>query len=78
MKLADWRKERGLSQRDVGDAIGVNQSHIARFESGKLIPNRWQMPALFALTNGMVAPNDFFPLHKPPVDRGVSGCSATE
>ena len=30
------RKARGLSQRELGDRIGLTQAHISKFESGRV------------------------------------------
>ena len=47
-RLKKFRKEKGLSQENLAMAIGKNSSTIARFESGRLIPDAEQ---IFLLCN---------------------------
>jgi len=37
-RIAQLREEKGLSQKELGDAIGVNQSTVHRYETGEYIP----------------------------------------
>lgn len=34
-RIADLRKEHGLTQQQLGDMCGIQQGHIARIERGK-------------------------------------------
>lgn len=34
-RIAEIRKERGLSQQEVADASGIKRPHVARVEGGK-------------------------------------------
>jgi transcriptional regulator with XRE-family HTH domain len=38
-KLRILRTRRGLTTRELGELLGVNQSHVTRMEQGKRIPN---------------------------------------
>ncbi len=35
LKLAELRRQRGLSQKSVADAMGISQARISRIESGQ-------------------------------------------
>lgn len=37
-QIKKYRKEAGLSQKELGQKLGVSQQHIAQYESGKRIP----------------------------------------
>lgn len=37
-QIKKYRKEAGLSQKELGERLGVSQQHIAQYESGKRIP----------------------------------------
>ncbi len=37
-RIAQLREEKGLSQQELADAIGVNQSTVHRYETGEYIP----------------------------------------
>lgn len=38
-KLRSLRIRRGLTTRELGELLSVNQSHVTRMEQGKRIPN---------------------------------------
>lgn len=42
-RLKKFRKEKGLSQENLANAIGKNATTIGRFESGKLLPDAEQI-----------------------------------
>jgi Predicted transcriptional regulator with C-terminal CBS domains len=37
-KIAKLRKERGVTQKDLANAIGISESYIAAIEEGKAYP----------------------------------------
>lgn len=37
-QIKKYRKKAGLSQRELGEKLGVSQQHIAQYENGKRIP----------------------------------------
>lgn len=44
--IADYRKERGLSQENMGKALGVGQSAVAMWETGENLPRADKLPQL--------------------------------
>nr|WP_321482698.1 helix-turn-helix transcriptional regulator [uncultured Cohaesibacter sp.] len=58
--LKDWRKAHGLTQTDVGNAIGVTKASVSRYEKGRM-PTSSALVMIFALTEGAVTPNDWLP-----------------
>lgn len=61
--LKAWRKRNGLTQTDVGIAIGVLKSAVCRYEQGRA-PEWKVMLRIHELTDGEVKPNDWLPLGK--------------
>ena len=37
-EIKAWREERGLSQREMADVLGVRQATVSRWESGERTP----------------------------------------
>ena len=53
--LRSLREERGLTQREVGDVIGVSPSTVSNYETGLSAPDVTMVPKLaqfFGRTNG--------------------------
>lgn len=67
MKLGDWRREKGLTQQDVADAIECVLPTVARYEAGSRVPEQDAMRRIFVFTRGAVRPDDFYDL--PDLDR---------
>lgn len=44
--IADLRKARNLTQRDLADKLGVSQSHVARWETERSLPRQKAMEEL--------------------------------
>lgn len=67
MRLVEWRREQGRTQQQVADALGVNQSAVSQWERANdpYLPSPDVMRRIYALTQGTVAPNDFYDL--PPL-----------
>ncbi len=65
MKLRDWRKDQKLTQNQVAEKLAgvvgapVTHDQISRIENGQL-PSRELGAAIVALTDGKVAPADFY------------------
>ncbi len=38
-KLRILRKQHGLTQKQLGEVLGVNQTHVTRMEKGEKTPN---------------------------------------
>lgn len=65
MKLADWLKEREMSQAAFARKAGVSQGAIARFVLGMRTPNKAMMRKILDATEGRVTPNDFHDMDRP-------------
>lgn len=39
-QIRNYRKKAGISQKELGERLGVSQQHIAQYENGKRIPKR--------------------------------------
>lgn len=64
MKLAAWRKEKGWTQDQLADHLGVGQPYISRIErparaKGFVLPNLGILLELYVISGGDVTPNDF-------------------
>lgn len=52
-KLRTLRMRRGLTTRELGELLGVNQSHVTRMEQGQRMPNVamvMKVAAIFGVT----------------------------
>lgn len=58
-RLNEFRQRLGLSQKELGESIGISYQHIQNFEYGK---NNIPAPILLMLASKLgVMPGDFFP-----------------
>lgn len=64
MKLANWRKHKGLTQEQVALALGVAPPTVSSWEIGGKRPGAVSMRRIFDLTEGAVTANDFYDLPK--------------
>lgn len=71
-KIRAARKERGLSQQELGDAIGVGQSTISEIEAGKL--NSWATHAA-KICRALGKPRSYF---DPEGEADFQGPSPTQ
>lgn len=64
VRLADWRKEKGWTQAQLGRAIGVAQPVVSDMEraDNPSIPKPVTMRRIYLVTAGAVTPNDFYDL----------------
>lgn len=62
MKLADWRRNVGMTQEELAAKLGLIPGSVARYESGARMPAAAVMVEIFALSGGAVQPNDFYAL----------------
>lgn len=67
MKLRAWREDAKLSRRELAEKLRTDSTSIFRWElerghSDKRIPTCGFMDAIYRLTRGAVAPNDFYDL----------------
>lgn len=68
MRLAEWRRSKEMTQRDLADALDCGQSFISSIERhGGQIPGREWMLKIYRLTRGEVSPDDFYNL--PSIDQ---------
>ncbi len=61
MKLRDWRRLRGFTQKQAAEHIGTSQPSIAKCETG-CVPSAELMKKIIRGTEGAVTANDFFDL----------------
>lgn len=59
MRLVDWRKKKGLTQKQLGDGLELEQATVARYETGKRLPQRDELDRIYRFTGGEVTANDF-------------------
>lgn len=57
-KIRELREKRGLSQKQLADALGIDQSAIARWETGANEPTAFNVRRLADILG--VAPGDLF------------------
>jgi hypothetical protein len=58
MKLADYRKLRGLSRAAFGQLVGVNWVTVYRWETGRCMPKPAMIKRVWANTQGAVTADD--------------------
>ena len=56
MRIAELRREKGLTQRELGDKCGLQGSHIARIEKGRYSVG---LDTLTAIADAMETTLDF-------------------
>jgi DNA-binding transcriptional regulator YdaS (Cro superfamily) len=59
MMLAEWLKQKGLSDDAFGALIGVTGANVWKLKKGNHRPNWTVMSAIIRVTNGAVLPNDW-------------------
>lgn len=57
MELREARKRAGLSQAELGEAVGVHQNTVSAWERGLLVPSRDAMVRLLMVL-GVEAPGE--------------------
>lgn len=74
MKLAHWRKLKGWTQGELGEALGCSQPYVSQIERerGAIIPGPALMIAIFDVTGGAVQPNDFYTLPHAQPERAAA------
>ena len=65
-KLRQWRRERGFSQTQAVQAVGVVRRTWNIWENGNGKPDDIFMIRLYVLTDGWITPNDFYDLPMLP------------
>lgn len=67
MKLDDYLSRNAIPGKTFAQTIGTTPVNVSRYRNGKLKPPEDIMRRIFAATNGLVTPNDFYDLPEPPV-----------
>ena len=65
MKLAEWRRNQGMTQQQLADVLGCIVTSVARYETGLRRPEDAVMVKIYQRSGGLVQPNDFYEL--PPL-----------
>lgn len=58
MQIKAFRRERGLSLRQLGELVGVTAASISRIENGQQDPSSDLLRRLHEVSGGLVTPND--------------------
>jgi transcriptional regulator with XRE-family HTH domain len=61
LRLKEFRKKLGLSQREVSDIMKITQAYYWKWEKGKSFPNAQQIIELCDIFQ--CTPNDLFGIH---------------
>src|SRR5699024_1118914 len=65
-KINYYRKKTGITQKDLGDKIGVKHNTISDYELGKISP---EQDMLFAISNALnISVDDLFPQKERKTD----------
>lgn len=67
-KILDLRKQRGMSQEDLAERLGISRQAISRWESGTVLPdsaNVLQLSKLFGVTTDYLLNDDYVDDKKP-------------
>lgn len=68
MTLLEWKQKTGLSWREMAEKFGASHGVTVRRwclkagDKGKMYPSPQFMVTIFKVTEGLVAPNDFYDL----------------
>lgn len=67
-RISLYRKQLGMTQKNLADAIGAKQSHISRLERGDYMPShdtlRHLAKALNVTVSDLMGENDIKPTHE--------------
>lgn len=67
-KILDLRKQRGMSQEDLAERLGISRQAISRWESGTVLPdsaNVLQLSKLFGVTTDYLLNDDYVDDKRP-------------
>lgn len=70
MTLLEWMRREGLDIAGLANRLDCTGEAVRRYTKGARIPDRQMMQRIHAITDGCVAPNDFYGLvsiHRSPV-----------
>lgn len=60
-RLAEWMRERGMSDEDLAAQVGTTRATISRLRRGKLVPTLRLAAAIKSATGEAVLVDDFIP-----------------
>ena len=60
MKLGEWLKKEGISQRELARRLKVHYSLICRYVNGTQVPSAQMVLRIREATNGEVGFDDFY------------------
>lgn len=60
MKIKEWMKESGISQRELARLIGRSSSRVCRLVKHGKKPTDSEMAVIVKVSKGKVAPADFY------------------
>lgn len=60
MKAVDWRKQNGITLKQLSEKIDFSDGYLCDIENGKREPSYRVMAAYLKVSRGEVQPNDFF------------------
>ena len=66
MKLKQYLSEKGLTQREFGEAVGVPQATINRYVNGERFPDRDMILKIIEATGGHVSVVDWYEVAAEP------------
>ena len=73
MHLRKYLKEHSISAADFARAVGVAREHVYQWTRGDKLPQPERMTRIYEATNGLVTPNDFYPLPSLPAHPKEAG-----
>ena len=59
VRLKNWRERYGLSQRALGECLGISQEYVCQLEGGKKTPGLSVASAIERKTNGEIPSRDW-------------------
>ena len=62
MLLAEWRKAKGWTQRELALVLQVSTPSVASWEQRLKVPAAQHLVRIYCLSDGAVQPNDFYDL----------------
>lgn len=77
MKLDAFIKTHGLTGEEFAAKAGISRSDVSKYRSGRSKPKDDAMRKIFAATNGLVTPNDFYDLPEPPLSPSSAESAVT-
>lgn len=67
MKLKQYLHEKGLTDREFGEAVGASERAVIKWKRGERVPRPDAMSRIIEATSGLVTANDFYSDQASPV-----------